>query len=151
MTRWTYVNIPLFPPEVFRLSSWTVPQVLGLWVILSFCCCIQKYFVWHRKLYLVSWDRPWWKIICERKCINMYNWVTLLYSRNWHNIVNQWCFNKKLQIKKSTLSIHPCVQLMFLDYYSKLAESDAKVIIVSTKTRTGTSSGFCVYKSRGLQ
>ena len=25
----------------------------------------------------------------------MYNWVTLLYSRNWHNIVNQLHFNLK--------------------------------------------------------
>ena len=24
----------------------------------------------------------------------MYNWITLLYSRNWHNIVNQLHFNK---------------------------------------------------------
>ena len=25
----------------------------------------------------------------------MYNWVTLLYSRNWHSIVNQLYHNKK--------------------------------------------------------
>ena len=25
----------------------------------------------------------------------MYDWVTLLYSRNWHNIVNQLYFHKK--------------------------------------------------------
>ena len=25
----------------------------------------------------------------------MYDWVTLLYGRNWHNIVNQLYFNKK--------------------------------------------------------
>ena len=24
----------------------------------------------------------------------MYDWVTLLYSRNWHNTVNQLYFNK---------------------------------------------------------
>ena len=26
----------------------------------------------------------------------MYNWVTLLYSRDWHNTVNQLYFNKKI-------------------------------------------------------
>ena len=33
-----------------------------------------------------------WKIIEERECIYMYGWVTLLCSRNWHNIVNQLQF-----------------------------------------------------------
>ena len=32
----------------------------------------------------------------------MYNWVTLLYSRDWHNIVHQLYFNKKKNnLKKS--------------------------------------------------
>ena len=30
----------------------------------------------------------------------MYNWVTLLYSRNEHNIVNQLYFNKKNFLKE---------------------------------------------------
>ena len=30
----------------------------------------------------------------------MYNWITLLYSRNDHNIVNQLYFNKTLKMKK---------------------------------------------------
>ena len=30
-----------------------------------------------------------------KKCIYMYDWVTWLYSRNWHNIVKQLYFNKK--------------------------------------------------------
>ena len=30
----------------------------------------------------------------------MYNWITLLYSRNEHNIVNQLYFNKKKKLKK---------------------------------------------------
>ena len=25
----------------------------------------------------------------------MYNWVTLLYSRNWHSTINQLYFNNK--------------------------------------------------------
>ena len=28
----------------------------------------------------------------------MYDWVTLLYNRNWYNTVNQLYFNKKIQI-----------------------------------------------------
>ena len=30
----------------------------------------------------------------------MYDWVALLYSRNWHNIVNQLYFNLKKKGKK---------------------------------------------------
>ena len=30
-----------------------------------------------------------------RKRMYMYDWVTLLYSRNWHSILNQVCFNPK--------------------------------------------------------
>ena len=36
----------------------------------------------------------------RKKCIYMYAWVTLLYSRNWHNIVNQSFFNLKNTLKK---------------------------------------------------
>ena len=31
----------------------------------------------------------------KKEWIGMCNWVTLLYSRNWHNTVNQLCLNKK--------------------------------------------------------
>ena len=31
----------------------------------------------------------------KKECLYVYNWVTLLYSRDWHNIVNQLYFNKK--------------------------------------------------------
>ena len=33
----------------------------------------------------------------KRECIYVYNCVTLLYSRNWHNTVNQLYFKKKNQ------------------------------------------------------
>ena len=33
------------------------------------------------------------KLIREKEWIHGYAWVTLLYSRNWHNIVNQIYFN----------------------------------------------------------
>ena len=31
-----------------------------------------------------------------KKNLYIYNWVTLLYSRNWHNIANQLYFNKNM-------------------------------------------------------
>ena len=30
----------------------------------------------------------------------MYDWVTMLYSRNWHNTVNQLYFNRKKMNKE---------------------------------------------------
>ena len=43
--------------------------------------------VQHRKLYPVSWERPQWKIMLKKE--HMHDCVILLYSRNWHNIVNK--------------------------------------------------------------
>ena len=34
-------------------------------------------------------DGTWWRIMWEKACLCVCNWVTLLYSRNWQNIVNQ--------------------------------------------------------------
>ena len=36
----------------------------------------------------------------------VYNWVTLLYNRDWHNIVNQLYFNKKKKEKISKKEKH---------------------------------------------
>ena len=36
----------------------------------------------------------------KKECQYVYNWVTLLYSRDWHNIVNQLYFNLKKKRKK---------------------------------------------------
>ena len=38
-------------------------------------------------------------------CVYIYNWITLLYSRNYHNMVNQLYFNKTLKNEKSILAI----------------------------------------------
>ena len=35
----------------------------------------------------------------------MYDWVTLLYSRNWHNIENQLYYNKKNFNKKIKIAM----------------------------------------------
>ena len=41
----------------------------------------------------------------------MYNWVTLLYSRNWYNIVNQLYFNKNKTKPKKKI----CAMVTLLD------------------------------------
>ena len=33
----------------------------------------------------------------KKERLYVYNWVTLLYSRDWHSIVNQLYFNKKIK------------------------------------------------------
>ena len=53
--------------------------------------------------YPVSWDGTCWKMIWQRKCIYMYDWVSLLNSRNWHNTVSQPYFNSKKEKKKKPL------------------------------------------------
>ena len=35
------------------------------------------------------------KNILKKECIYVYNWVSLLYSRDWHIIINQLYFNLK--------------------------------------------------------
>ena len=44
----------------------------------------------------------------KKECIYMYEWVTLLYSINWYNIVNQLYFKKKeKKFKKIFISPTP--------------------------------------------
>ena len=33
----------------------------------------------------------------KKGCMYMYNWIILLYSRDYHNIVNKLYFNKTLK------------------------------------------------------
>ena len=39
----------------------------------------------------------WEKNLKENACVYMDNWITLLYSRNYPNIVNQLHINKTLK------------------------------------------------------
>ena len=41
----------------------------------------------------ISCSKPYWKSIFKKECLCLCNWVTLLYSRDWHNIVYQLYFN----------------------------------------------------------
>ena len=40
------------------------------------------------------------KNLKKNECVYMYNWITLLYSRNYYNIVNEPYFNKTLKNRK---------------------------------------------------
>ena len=56
-------------------------------------------------LYSTENSTQYYVIIClrkvsERDCVYMYNWITLLYNRNYH-IVYQLHFNKTLKNKKN--------------------------------------------------
>ena len=42
----------------------------------------------------------------EKECLYAYNWVTLLYSRGWNNIVNQLHFNWKKESMVLQLILH---------------------------------------------
>ena len=58
--------------------------------------------VQHRDLCPVSWGRTRWNMVWKKYCIYRYDGVTMLYSRNWHNTVNQLYSNKN-KIKSITL------------------------------------------------
>ena len=44
----------------------------------------------------------WGKNLKENGCVSMDNGTTLLYSRNYHNILNQLYFHKTLKMEKHT-------------------------------------------------
>ena len=51
--------------------------------------------VQHRELYIGVCNNLYGKRIWKKKgYVYMYNWITSLHSRNYHNIVNQLYFNK---------------------------------------------------------
>ena len=75
-------------------SRWT-----GIWGLAD-----ANYYIWdgykqqcptvyHRELYSISCDKPYGKE-CEKECIYLYNWITLLFGRNEHNIVRHLYFKK---------------------------------------------------------
>ena len=87
--------------------------------------CREKLKVQYKQKAFLQWDfsfHVFWIISClllksvvillpygyqriwKRKdmCVYMCNWITLLYSRNWHNTVN-WLYNKIKKIKSVLL------------------------------------------------
>ena len=51
-------------------------------------------------------------ILQEEECVYMDDWVTLLYSSNWHMIMNELYLKKKIKKennyrKKTTRNMHP--------------------------------------------
>ena len=81
--------------------------------------CTLRYMEWlaYRNLYSTENSTQCSVIICVGKeserewCPYMYNWITLLYSRNDHSLVHQLYFNKTLKNgKKKCIKRHPCFQ-----------------------------------------
>ena len=58
-------------------------------------CCIAQ-----RTLSNILWSSMWAKNLKENGCVYMCNWIMLSYCRYYHNLVNQWHFNKTLKMKK---------------------------------------------------
>ena len=52
-----------------------------------------------------------WQTMMEynirRRIVYTYDWVTLLYSRNWYNVINQLYFNKKFFWRNSSFCPKP--------------------------------------------
>ena len=49
----------------------------------------------HRELYTIIWETN-----IQKEHIYIYDWVTLLYSRNWHSIVNQLYINLNIDTRE---------------------------------------------------
>ena len=55
-------------------------------------CCITQ-----RTLHNILWWSIWENNLKNNGCLYMYSWITLLYSKNYHNIVNQLHFKKNFK------------------------------------------------------
>ena len=53
----------------------------------------------------------------------MDNWITLLYIRNYHNIINQLCFNKTLKNKKRSFASKLIIATVYFQLYSMLSSN----------------------------
>ena len=53
----------------------------------------------------ILWWSMWEKNLKENGCVSMYNWITLLYSRNYNNLVIQQYFIKTLKNEKKIPAI----------------------------------------------
>ena len=60
--------------------------------------------VYHRELYSIIWDNLYGKIIWKRMDVSTCITESLLYSRNYHNIVHQLYFYKTLKNEKNKVN-----------------------------------------------
>ena len=68
----------------------------GLWNDWSTgTCCIAQ-----GTLPNILWQSMWEKNLKNNGCVFMYNWITLLYSRNYRKLINQLHFNQTLKNEK---------------------------------------------------
>ena len=54
------------------------------------------------------------KIMKNNVYLYIFNWITFLYNRNWHNIINQLYLSKKKILNKVPL---PGQNLLFVDFF----------------------------------
>ena len=106
-------------------GRWTGGLAYAHWGIWNYwptwTCCIAK-----RTLpsILWSWSSMWEKNLKENGYVYMYDRITLLYSRNYHNLVNRLYFNKK-KYTYSTL----CIALIDWNFsvWTKLRGTDPQI------------------------
>ena len=82
---------------------------------ISFRMDKQHSLLYNTGNYIQSHGMNHMENIVKKECTCVQNWITLLYSRDWHNIVNQLCFNKK---KESQL--HEIIRNKFKIYMHSL-------------------------------
>ena len=85
----TIVSCRLTPVRMAILKKSTNSNME--WLTNMICCIAQG------TLPSILWSSVWEKNLKKKGFMYMYNWITLLYSSNYHNIVNQLYFNKKLK------------------------------------------------------
>ena len=59
----------------------------------------------------------------DKKCMCVCDWVTMLYSKDWHNSVNQLYFNKNIQKEKSIFEFDKYASFQVKIYTRKLLVS----------------------------
>jgi len=106
-----------------------------------------------------SWDRTWWNIM--RKGMDMYVFggrdrVTLLYSRNWHNIVNQLYSNFwKLGLCLQSCSTYKHRKMVLSQLYGRTREEgklpETKWELARTDKSRWKISSRCLSRSSPLR
>ena len=101
-SKWCHIGKSLIlAPGMYAMYDWT----------LGTCYIAQRTLpnilwssVWENNLKKNGWIGLWWSLYNYKKkkkkkngCASRYNWITLLYSRNYQNIVNQLYCNKTLK------------------------------------------------------
>ena len=75
-----------------RMSDWTMTNGIGMYTLLYLKRITNKnYCIADGTLFNVMWQPGWEGRLGEKGSMYMYGWVPLLFTQNYHNIVN-WLF-----------------------------------------------------------